>query len=431
MQLYRETFEVTPLVEQVATTVRPLVAKNANRLDLHCPAGLGTMHSDATRLRQILLNLLSNACKFTDHGVIRLHAARVDGNVVIEVKDTGIGMTPEQLGKLFESFSQADASTAAKYGGTGLGLAISRRFCQMMGGDIAVTSAAGSGSTFTVTLPVAGPEAIAAPADVTAQDDGHGRVLVIDDDASARDLVARVLEKQGLHVVGAADGASGLQAARDQRPDVITLDVVMPGMDGWAVLTALKNDPTLADVPVVMMSIVDDKNLGFALGAGESLPKPIERDQLIKVLRRYSHAPTNGRPLVLVVEDDARTRGVLRRTMEREGWDVAEAEHGRLALDRVRERAPDLVLLDLMMPEMNGFEFLGALREWEAHTEPRAAAVPVVVITAKRSEEHTSELQSLAYLVCRLLLEKKKKQTPTTDIHRSRATTCHGHHLAA
>jgi CheY-like chemotaxis protein/anti-sigma regulatory factor (Ser/Thr protein kinase) len=364
-------------VDQVATTVRPLVEKNANRLTVRCAEGVGAMHSDATRLRQVLLNLLSNASKFTDHGQITLDVARDGGDVVFQVRDSGIGMTPEQLSRLFEAFTQAEASTAAKYGGTGLGLAISRRFCQLMGGDVAVESAAGEGSVFTVRLPASGPAPASDAADGKRSHDGAGgTVLVVDDDAAARDLVSRFLEKQGLTVEVAVDGRAGLQAARDRRPDVITLDVVMPGLDGWSVLTALKSDPATADIPVVMLSMVDERNLGIALGAAEYLTKPIERDQLLRVLRRYGRSGAARR--VLVVEDDPLTRTALGRAMQSEGWEVALAEHGRAGLERLAESVPDLILLDLMMPEMNGFEFLEALR---AHDGWRS--VPVVVITAK------------------------------------------------
>jgi CheY-like chemotaxis protein len=355
------------------------VEKNANRLAVHCADDLGTMHSDVTRIRQVLLNLLSNASKFTDHGLITLDVERAGPEVLFRVRDTGIGMTAEQVGRLFEAFSQAEASTTAKYGGTGLGLAISRRFCQLMGGDVEVASEVGTGSTFTVRLPAQGPVEAAPLADAGV--DGRaagtaGTVLVIDDDASARDLVTRYLEKQGLEVIGAADGAAGLKAARARRPDVITLDVVMPGLDGWAVLTTLKGDPVTAEIPVVMLSVVDEKNLAFALGASDYLTKPVDRDRLAMVLRKYERAGAPRR--VLVVEDDSLTRAALRRAMESEGWEVIEAEHGRVALERSAERVPDLVLLDLMMPQMNGFEFLEALRAREAWR-----GVPVVVITAK------------------------------------------------
>jgi adenylate cyclase len=349
---------------------------------VRCAADIGAMRSDATRLRQVLLNLLSNASKFTDHGVITLEVERAGAEIVFRTRDTGIGMTAAQLGRLFETFSQAEASTAAKYGGTGLGLAISRKFCQLMGGDVTVESQIGAGSTFTVRLPVDGPSPaeVVEPGVTRPTADARGTVLVIDDDAMARDLVARFLEKEGLQVIAAADGASGLAAARERHPDVITLDVMMPGMDGWAVLTALKSDGATAEIPVVMLSVVDEKNLGFALGASEFLTKPIDRDRLARVLQKYGRHGEGGpqRRRVLVVEDDPQARAVLRRAMEGEGWDVMEAAHGREALERVRGPVPDLVLLDLMMPEMNGFEFLEAVRKHESWR-----AVPVVVITAK------------------------------------------------
>jgi PAS domain S-box-containing protein len=389
MELHVETFALAPLLEQVTTTVRPLVAKNGNRLELRAAPDLGTMHSDETRVRQVLLNLLSNASKFTERGLITLEAERDGGTIVLRVRDTGIGMTPEQQARLFQAFSQAEASTATKYGGTGLGLAISRRFCQLMGGDVTVESQPGTGSTFTVRLPADGPvepaAEIAVPATAAA-----ATVLVIDDEATARELVARSLEREGLRVVAAASGAAGLEAARTLRPDVITLDVMMPGMDGWTVLAALKGDPALAAIPVVMLSVADEQRLGFALGAAEYLTKPIERERLAAVLRRYSARP---RPAgaahhVLVVEDDGDVRRVLRRTLESEGWAVGEAENGRVALERMAQRVPDLILLDLMMPEMNGFEFLEALRERAAWRD-----VPVVVITAKElSDEERRRL---------------------------------------
>jgi CheY-like chemotaxis protein/nitrogen-specific signal transduction histidine kinase len=394
MQLYLESFDVRALIDDVAKTVQPLIAKKGNGLVLDCPPGLGSMHSDATRVRQVLLNLLSNACKFTEGGTITLEARREAGGdaggewLSVRVRDTGIGMSAEQLGRLFEAFSQADAATASRYGGTGLGLAISRRFCRMMGGEVSVESEVGAGSTFTVRLPVRAPEPPASAAGQpsaaqpggAAAPGGAGKVLVIDDDPAVRNLMGRFLRKEGFRVEEAADGAAGLRAAREERPDVITLDVLMPGMDGWAVLTQLKGDPEMAQIPVIMLSIVDDRNLGFALGASEYISKPIDREHLVAILRKYAR-DGELRP-VLVVEDDAATRGLLRRTLEKEGWIVAEAENGRVALERLGEQRPALVLLDLLMPEMDGFEFLGALRRHE-----NGSSVPVVVITAKELTE--------------------------------------------
>jgi CheY-like chemotaxis protein len=291
-------------------------------------------------------------------------------------------MTPEQMGRLFQEFTQADARTGRKYGGTGLGLALSRRLCRMMGGDITVESEAGHGSTFTIRLPAMVAEPTPEPVSARGITDGggpvgggtaQGTVLVVDDDPAIRDLVQRFLIRERFRVLTAATGEDGLRLARETRPDAITLDVMMPGMDGWAVLTALKSDPQTTDIPVVMLTIVDDRNLGYALGAADYLTKPIDRDRLLAVLARHARDAQ-----VLVVDDDPDVRGVLRRMLEKAGYRVAEAEHGRAALARLAEATPDLVLLDLMMPEMDGFEFLDELRRGGL-----ARGVPIVVVTAK------------------------------------------------
>jgi PAS domain S-box-containing protein len=384
MELVPETFAVRAMLDDVLTTVQPLVGRNGNTLALDCPADPGTMHTDLTRVRQVLLNLLSNASKFTERGTITL-AVRRTGDagrpaVEFQVRDTGIGMTPEQLGRLFEAFTQAEATTSRRFGGTGLGLTISRTFCRMMGGDVAVASAPGRGSTFTVRLPAAlGQTAAPTPGGSAAAASGDGRsgtVLVIDDDDAARVLIARHLVKAGFRVEEAADGRAGLARARAVHPDVITLDVLMPVMDGWAVLTALKADPALADIPVVMLTVIDEQRLGFALGAANYLTKPVDRRRLVDAVRRVA-APGEGDG-VLVVEDDPGTRAALRRTLERAGWSVAEAENGRVALERLAARIPRLVLLDLMMPEMDGFDFLDAVRR-----RPELRTLPVIVLTAK------------------------------------------------
>ncbi len=380
MELYLETFEVRPLLETVVTTVQPLITKNGNRLDLEAPDTLGTIHADATRVRQVLLNLLSNASKFTERGTITLSARRAAGEIVFAVRDTGIGMTEEQLGRLFEAFAQAEATTAAKYGGTGLGLAISKKFCEMMGGSVAVESAPGVGTTFTVRLPVVPRPIVAAGAASAAAADGpedgdRPTVLVIDDDPAARELMRRILEKERMCVITAATGEEGIARARAEHPAAIALDVVMPGMDGWAVLAALKDDPALVAIPVVMTTMLDDRNLGLALGAADYLTKPIDRKRLTAVLGRYVRS---GGGTVLIVEDDEATRRVVRRVVQKLGWNTQEAENGLVALERLADTSPSLILLDLMMPEMDGFAFLEALREREQWRE-----IPVAVITAK------------------------------------------------
>jgi len=380
MELHLETFELGPAIEAVASTVAPLIEKNGNTLRLELEEGLGAMRADVTRVRQVLFNLLSNASKFTESGIITLTAARIrtpaGEAIVITVADTGIGMTPEQLGRLFQAFSQAEASTASRFGGTGLGLAISRMFCEMMGGEIGVASTPGAGTAFTVRLPVEVREQREQLHAVPVVAAGEaGTVLVIDDDPASRQLVARMLGKDGFRVLEAASGEEGIRLARTDRPDVITLDVLMPGLDGWGVLSALKGEPGLASIPVVMLTITDERHLGFSLGAAEYLTKPIERAQLSAVLARYRRPAGGG---VLLVEDDADTRAVLRRSLEKEGWRVTEAENGRVGLERVAADRPDLILLDLMMPEMDGFEFLEGLR-----STGTADTMAVVVITAK------------------------------------------------
>jgi GAF domain-containing protein/CheY-like chemotaxis protein len=380
MELYLESFDVAGLVRDIAAVIQPLAAKNANHLDVRCPDEIGAMRADLTKVRQALFNLLSNACKFTDRGTVSLAVAReaADGQdwMVFSVSDTGIGMTAEQLAKLFEAFTQADAATTRRYGGTGLGLALSRRLCRMMGGDVTVESEAGRGSTFTVRLPAHVADGVEEPTmsgEGESARSGPGTVLVIDDEAAVRDLMQRFLIKEGFRVVTAHGGEDGLRQARELRPDAITLDVMMPGMDGWAVLSALKADPEVADIPVVMLTIVDDKNLGYALGASDYLTKPIDRERLVTVLKLYRR----DRP-ILVVDDDVTVRHLFRRILEPEGYAVVEAENGRVALERLREVSPSVILLDLMMPEMDGFDFAAELRRHEVWRE-----IPIIVVTAR------------------------------------------------
>jgi adenylate cyclase len=352
-----------------------------------------------------VLNLLSNACKFTEQGTVTLEAWREgtdeDSWLVVAVADTGIGMAPEQLDRLFQEFSQADASTTRKYGGTGLGLAISRRLARLMGGDIAVESTLGKGSRFTVRVPArtaapteAIPAAVAEFPRETKSPAAKNRVLVIDDEETVRDLMRRFLTREGFEVVTAASGEEGLRLARDLRPALITLDVLMPGLDGWAVLKELKAESELADIPVVMLTILDEKNRGYALGAADYMTKPIDRDRLRALLGRYCE--TAQAKQALVVEDDPDLRAWLSRLLREGGWTVAEAENGRVGLACLAAAPADLVLLDLMMPEMDGFEFLGKLRSTEAGRQ-----VPVIVVTA--ADMSDSDRQRLNGGVLRIL----------------------------
>jgi signal transduction histidine kinase/DNA-binding response OmpR family regulator len=387
LELHVEPFPLSPLVEDVAKTVEGLAVKNGNRLVVNCGPAIGTMQADQMRVRQALLNLASNACKFTEKGTITLdvETREQDGRewVTIAVEDTGIGMTSEQVGKLFQEFSQADASTTRKYGGTGLGLVISRRFCQMMGGDISVESEFGRGSTFTIRLPkIVGETSVVVPMPAIparvhkpAASIEAPLVLIVDDDATVREVVGRFLARSGFAVASAAGGLDALRMVRELRPAAVTLDVIMPDLDGWTVLAAIKGDPDLADIPIILMTIADEKTRGYALGAIDYLVKPVDRNKLAAVLRSICGAT---RRRMLVVDDDEFMRNHLVRSLKEDGWDITEAENGHAALARLSQARPDVIVLDLMMPEMDGFELLDQLR---GHPEWRD--IPVVVITAK------------------------------------------------
>ena len=394
MDLYLERFDLKDMLVESAQTVEPLMAKNNIRFRTDFDGDLGSVRSDLTKLRQALFNLLSNAAKFTREGEVTFSAARfarADKDWIrLAVADTGIGIAADKIEHLFEEFIQADLSTTREYGGTGLGLSISRRFCRMMGGDIAVTSEPGKGSVFTIELPAqvdaleaahaageAPVRAIEEPA--SAQPEclagDAPLVLVIDDDPDARSLMTKTLEREGYRVATAVDGEDGLRRAAELSPAIITLDVMMPHMDGWSVLRQLKADSVLRHIPVVMVTIVTDKGMGYTLGADDYLTKPVDREMLVHVLRRFV---PEGAGKILIVEDDPDTRVVLRRTLERQGFAVVEAGDGREGLQAVRESSPNLVLLDLMMPVMDGFEFLKTLRH-----DLSERALPVIVLTAK------------------------------------------------
>jgi signal transduction histidine kinase/DNA-binding response OmpR family regulator len=390
MDVFIEDIDISTLLDEVKSIITPLVAKNGNKLELHLADHIGSMRTDRTKVKQCLLNVLSNASKFTQNGKLTVEVERLETNrpmIQIAISDTGIGMSEEQLGRLFQAFSQADASTTKKFGGTGLGLVITRHFCRLLGGDITVASQVSAGSTFTITLPDQAAEPYQSTAPVEADLElprtnsvdaavNALTVLVVDDDPAARDLLTTNLEREGYRTVQARSGDEALELARKLRPDAITLDVLMPKKDGWTVLGALKADPELCDIPVIMVTVAPDRGIGLSLGAAEVMTKPVDRAELTSLLRQLL---SRDGP-ILVVEDDLATRETVRHTIEKMGLTVAEVTNGRLALSWLAENpAPAVILLDLMMPEMDGFEFLDTFNsraDWRH--------VPVVVITAKQ-----------------------------------------------
>jgi PAS domain S-box-containing protein len=447
MDLYLETFEILPAIQEIIGTIEPLAAANQNTLVLNCAPNLGTMHADLTKIRQNLLNLLSNACKFTENGTITLTVQSVqndstpdrDNNknevkkdtslTLFQVSDTGIGMTPEQVERIFEAFIQADASTTRKYGGTGLGLAITQQFCHLMGGEIRVESELGQGSCFTMQLPtivqpsrqssnlsridsqpfsrLASPCSTANTTDSKTLSKTLSTILVIDDDPTVHALMHRFLDREGFRIESAYSAQEGLQQAKKLQPSVITLDVLMPSIDGWTMLSALKSDPQLATIPVIMLTIFDNQPIGYALGAADYLIKPIDRSRLLQVLHQQVSyqslsrrpiavqqvAPTgvelqpSTKPPILVVEDDFVTRDMVRTMLEDEGWSVIEAQNGRDGIHQLHHHQPGLILLDLMLPEMDGFNFVAELQKQEAWR-----SLPVVVVTAKHITQRDEQL---------------------------------------
>jgi signal transduction histidine kinase/CheY-like chemotaxis protein/HAMP domain-containing protein len=390
MEIFLETFDVADLMRDVQATVAPLMAKNRNSFVLDLEGDLGKMHSDQTKLRQNLFNLLSNAAKFTEGGRVTLtlrRDKRPDGDwLMFKVSDTGIGMTPEQQERLFDAFTQADASTTRNYGGTGLGLSITRSFCRMIGGVVTVESELGKGSTFTMEIPAEfkkepGEQHPAEP--VPSLPPGKA-VLIIDDEPAARTVIARALAEAGLASFEAASGEEGIAAARAHRPAAIILDIIMPHQDGWSVLRSLKSDKELCEIPVILATILADRELGLSLGAVEYLTKPIDTEKLIQTIE----ACGGGNRDVLVIDDDQASRDFLRRILIKKDWRVHEASDGVRGLGLMKRLLPRLVVLDLLMPEMDGFQTLNEMQQ-----TPELQNIPVVVVTSK--DLSTNELKWL------------------------------------
>ena len=390
LEIAPEKFSLHELVESCLGTVTPMVKGNVEtRAEL--PEEIDVIYSDSSRIRQILINLLSNAAKFTEQGSITVSVKETGESLIdLAVTDTGIGIPPESVEYIFEEFRQVDGSTTRKYGGTGLGLPISKRLAQMLGGDIRVESTVGEGSTFIVSLPTQYAPVVEEDANIEEiaerpADSSRRLVLAIDDDPDVISLLTQEIEEEGYQVIGATRALEGIEKAKQMGPYAITLDIMMPGMDGWEAISRLKGDPETRDIPLIVVSIIDNKDLGFRLGADEYLLKPVDKESLIQVLRRYE-GPGHR---VLVADDDPVVVDLVRQLLEEDGWKVESATNGQEALEAIGRERPDVLLLDLMMPVMDGFETLQRLREEEGTRD-----LPVVVITAKDlSREEREELQ--------------------------------------
>ncbi len=394
MDVTAANFSPAQLLDQCATTAAPLL-KTGVALVKAFDADLAIAHTDQDKIKQILLNLLGNAAKFTHKGTVTVGAQVRDGRLSVAIADTGIGMTAEAIGRIFEEFQQADTSTTRKYGGTGLGLSISRSLARLLGGDITVTSEVDVGSTFTLSVPlrygqgpqaavprVAGPEPTARP--------GKAMILAIDDDPNDLDILQENLHEAGYQVAGAASGEEGLAKARTLHPDVITLDVMMPNKDGWQVLYDLKADPGTHDIPVIMLTVVDKKPLGYQLGAADYLLKPFDSDTLLAALQRVRHA--NGghaAKRLLVADDDPNVIDLISQLLG-EHYQIEAVADGIEALAAIERNRPDILLLDLMMPRLDGF---GVIEKLQQHPDQRS--IPVVVLTAKNlSAEEAASLNA-------------------------------------
>ncbi len=404
MGLSLSEFSIVQLLKDIEATVSPLVHKKNNQLLFEWqgtdPQQADTIYADETKVRQMLLNLISNAAKFTEQGKIIVRIKNSNKHYTFYVIDNGIGMTPEQVGKVFDPFTQADSSTTRKYGGTGLGLTITREFVAMMGGTVNVESTFGEGSTFVLRLPkkvLENPlEAVEKPATAQARTEADsestatakekpedGVVLIIDHEASTRELLFNYLSGLGYAVATTEGGEDGLRLAHKLKPDAIILEGQMPDTDSWDLLSQLKADAVLSEIPVIMTSIEEDKQMGYAMGATDYLLKPLNKYQLANILDRYQikRSPdtsdaSNG--CIMVVEDDPILRELMLDLLQQQGWKTLEAEHGGIALERLQnDPLPDLILLDLSMPVMDGYEFLLRMR-----SRPAWQSLPVVVLTS-------------------------------------------------
>ena len=401
MDVQASNFEIKPTIELVGMTVQPLIRSTDVKLVSDVAENIPLLHTDQDKLKQILLNLLSNAAKFTHEGSITIQAKAANGNLVVDVNDTGIGISPEALEQVFEEFQQADSSTTREYGGTGLGLAISRSIARLLGGDLYATSQEGVGSTFTLVVPLyygnQASEEAKSPEKTESRQKTPLRdpaILVIDDHPHAVALLREILEEAGYQVLTASDGVQGLQMAQEHAPLAITLDIMMPNKDGWQVLYALKNDHQTRDIPVILVTVVDQKALGYQLGATDYLIKPLNADDLLDSLSRIVSREQRSR--LLVVDDDPNVHAMVSQLLEDSNYQIQAVSDGAQAVVAAKTDPPDVILLDLLMPHMDGF---GVIEELRQH--PETSGIPIVILTAKSLS--TAEEKSLGERIYRVI----------------------------
>ncbi len=384
VELILENVNISELVSDIKSTTKGLVEKNGNTFIIEVDPDIEQFDSDYVKLKQCLLNLLSNASKFTHNGEIGLNISRDIQHIQFVVSDTGIGIAEQKFDALFDEFTQADDTTTKKYGGTGLGLAITKRFVQLMGGEIDVQSEPGKGSEFTIHLPLEPDQALDTKKreeNKSSDVDPKGKpILVIEDDDNASELIKRIFKKEGYEVITAKNGVEGLKLAKKFNPYLITLDLMIPNKNGWTVLSELKNDPQLNDIPVIIISVLDNLNHAYTMKAEEYLTKPVKKDQLLKVVNKYLAHQTEQN--VLIIDDDPDIQNIFKKSLEKKGLNVLTANNGQEGLDIVKENAPSLILLDLMMPTMDGFEFLSTFKTMDNTTN-----IPVIVVTSMALSE--------------------------------------------
>ena len=383
MELFVTSFEIENMVQTIKDVSEPLAAKNDNGFVINLDGAMGSMSQDETKLRQCLTNFLSNGFKFTKNGTVTLDVkAKMVGDVEFidfAVIDTGAGMSPEGVAKVFEEYTQAERSTSANYGGTGLGLPISKKFAEMMGGDVIVTSEEGVGSVFTMSVPreCAEYNEDEVEGNVINLDEQDNLVVLVDDDVAMHDLIKRTISKLNLTLLGATNSEKGMELIREVKPKLILLDVLMPGRDGWSLLKECKTDKDLKDIPVIMISQLNQSNLASSLGANDYLTKPIDRSHFINTLKRILGNDTQDKK-VLVIDDDKDVRELLSRLLKDAGYRPIDARDGKEGLERTKDE-PALIILDLEMPRMDGFEFLDNYIK-DVPEEKRA---PVLVFSGK------------------------------------------------